>query len=107
MPNVPDFKAFSLLSTGNTAVQSQGHCGWQIGTTFIAKLQMYWVRQPANNCHQIASKCTKSHTNYKSFPEVIPPDDRRMGALPQTPILDPIPDWESEKVATLVTQHGK
>ena len=33
---------------------------------------MYRVRRPTNNCRQIASKCTKSHINSKSFPGVIP-----------------------------------
>ena len=35
--------------------------------------------------------------NSKSVPGVITPDARRLGAPPQTPV----PDWESEKVATL------
>ena len=60
-PNVPDFKACSLLSTGNTAVRSRGHCSWQIRSIFIAKLQMYLAPRPTNNCHQIASKCTGWH----------------------------------------------
>jgi len=34
---------------------------------FIAKLQMYRVRQPTNNCHQTASKCTKSRIQFQKF----------------------------------------
>jgi len=66
-PNVPDVKACSLLSSGNTAVQSCRHCNWQISSVFIAKLQMYRVQRPTNDCHQIAQKCTKSHTEFQKF----------------------------------------
>ena len=66
-PNVPDFKARWLLSSDNTAVQSRGHCNWQIGSIFIAMLQMYRVRRPTHSCHQIASKCTKSHIEFQKF----------------------------------------
>ena len=39
-PDVPYFKACSLLSTssGNTAVQSWGHCNWYIGAIFYCKV---------------------------------------------------------------------
>ena len=40
---------------------------WQIGLIFIAKLQIYWVQRPTNNCHQSASKCTKSRTQFQKF----------------------------------------
>jgi len=100
-PNVPDFKACSLLSSDNAAVQSREHCNWQIGSFFIAKSQMYQARRPTNNCHQIAPKCTKSHTEFQKFSGVIPPDARRLGA----PLQTPVPDWESEKAATLLPSH--
>jgi len=35
MPNVPDFKACSLLSSSNTAVQSWGHYHWQISSILL------------------------------------------------------------------------
>ena len=47
--------------------QSRGHCNWQIGLIFIAKLQMYRVRRPTNNCYQTASKCTKKHIQFQKF----------------------------------------
>jgi len=97
MPNVPDFKACSSLSTDNTAVQSWGHGNWQIGSIFIAELQMYRVWQPTNNCHQITQKCTKSHTEFQKFSGVSSPDARRLGA----PLQTTVPDLESEKAATI------
>ena len=44
---------------------------------------MYRVRWPSNNCHQIPSKCTKSHTciEFQKLSGWIPPDSRRLGAL--------------------------
>jgi len=30
---------------------------------------MYRVRRPTNKCHQIAQKCTKSHTEFQKFSE--------------------------------------
>jgi len=51
---------------------------------------MYRVRRPTYNCHQIASKCTKSHIEFQNF----------FGG--DIPLQTPVPDWESEKVATLV-----
>ena len=48
---------------------------------------MYWIRRLINNCRQTASKCTKSHIEFQKF------------SGGDTP--DPVPDWESEKVATL------
>ena len=58
---------------------------------------MYRVQRPTNNCHQIASKYTKSHIECQKFyfPWVIPRTSVGWG-LPQTPV----PDWENEKVAT-------
>ena len=44
--------------------------------------------------HQIS----ESHTEFQKCSGVIPPDARRLGAPPQTPV----PDCESEKVATLI-----
>ena len=101
-PNVPDFKACSLRSSGYTAVQSWGHCNWQIGSVFIAKLQIKRVRRPTNNCHQIASKCTKSYTEFQKFSGGDTPGRPSAGGSPQTPV----PDWESEKVATLVLRRS-
>ena len=77
---------------------------WQIGSIFIAKLQVYRVRRPRNNCHQIALKCTKSHTciEFQKLYEDEAPDPRRLEGwklCPQTPV----PNWESDKVATLAS----
>ena len=58
---------------------------------------MYRVCQPTNNCHQTASKCTKSGMQFQKCSWVITPDAHRLGAPPQTSV----PDWESENVATL------
>ena len=86
-------KACSLLSSSNTAVglQSRGHCNWQIGSVCR-------IRRPTNNCHQIASECTKSHIFPKVFQEWYHRTPIGWGLCPQTPV----PDWESEKVATLL-----
>jgi len=51
----------------NNTVQLWAHCNWQFGSIFIAKLQIYWVWRPTNNCHQIATKCTKSHMEFQNF----------------------------------------
>ena len=107
--------------------QSRGHCNWQIGLIFIAKLQMYRVRRPtinwlAINCHQTASKCTKSNKSRTQFQKFSRGDTYARapalampGAQPPrkhdtlaSPLLGtfasrpPVPDWDSKKVATLV-----
>ena len=64
-----------------------------IGSIFIAKLQMYHVRRPTNNCHQTESKRTKSHTEFQKFSGVIPPDPVRLRAL----LPDPHPGLEKYK----------
>jgi len=74
--------------------QSRGHCNWQIGLIFIAKLQMYQVRRHTNNCYQTASKCTKSHIQFQKFsPGDTPGPPIGWGLRLQTPV----PDWESER----------
>jgi len=101
--------------------QSRGHCNWQIGLIFIAKLQMYRVRRPTINCHQTASKCTKSNKSRTQFQKFSGwylrsrscARHARGSTAPQTwysglaPAGDfclqtPVPDWDSKKVATLV-----
>jgi len=60
---------------------------------------MYRVWWPTHSCHQIASECTKSHTEFqKVFRGWYPRTLVSAGLHPHTPV----PDWESEKVATLV-----
>jgi len=102
--------------------QSRGHCNWQIGLIFIAKLQMYRVRRPTINCHQTASKCTKSNKSRTQFQKFSrgdtyacapalampgaqpPPQTWYSGLAPAGDfcLQTPVPDWDSKKVATLV-----
>ena len=66
-------------------VQPCGHCSWQIGSIFIAMLQMYRASSlqiTATRLHQIAPNHIK---NSKSFLGAIPLDLRRLGARPSDP----------------------
>jgi len=91
----PGFQvACSLLSSGNTAVQSCRHCNWQIGSIFVASYKC----TGSGGLQITATKIDANHIcNSKSVPGVLSPDADRLGAPPQPPV----PDWESEKVATL------
>jgi len=82
-------------------VQPCGHCNWQISSIFIAMLWMYRARQPTNNCHQTASNCTKSYTEFQKFPGGYTRTFIGWGLGHQIPV----PDWRSEKVATQSTAY--
>jgi len=70
-------------------------CKYTCRYLIIAKLQMYRVQWPATRLHQNAPNHIQ---NSKTFPGVIPQGPHRLGASHP----DPVPDWESEKVAMLV-----